>query len=77
MFYVDCYRFPPQKYILIKKMRHLVTHFFNLFSKAPKSDAFDDGDPAEFVRLGTVLDATELVVQLQAPRAGLAVAKLV
>lgn len=58
-------------------MRHPVTHFFILFSKAPESDAFDDGDPAVFIRLGAILDATELVVQLQAPRAGLSVAELV
>ena len=58
-------------------MRHFVTHFSIFFRKHAKSDAFDDGDPAVLVRLGAVLDATELVVELQAPRAGLAVAKLV
>ena len=58
-------------------MRHFVTHFFILFSRGLKSDAFDDGNPAEFVGLGAVLDATELVVKLLAPRAGFAIAKLV
>ena len=55
----------------------MVTHFLELFSKAIELKAFDDGRPTKFVGLGAVLDATELVVELQAPRAGRAVAKLV
>ena len=58
-------------------MHHIVVHFFKLFSKALESEAFDDSRPTEFVRFGAVLDTTELVVELQAPRTRFAIAKLV
>lgn len=58
-------------------MRHWVTHFFKIFEKLSKSESFDDCGPAKLVRLSAVLDATEFVVKLLAPRARFAVAKLV
>ena len=58
-------------------MRHIVTHFLKLFSKALELEAFDDGRPTEFIGLGAILDATEFVVKFEAPRAGFAIAKLV
>ncbi len=53
-------------------MRHNVAHFF-IQSRKHLSDTLNDGDPAKFIRLGAILDATELVVQLLAPRTWLAV----
>ena len=58
-------------------MRHIVTHFFDFAKVDRESDTLDHPGPAELIRLSAVLDATELVVKLQAPRTGFAIAKLV
>ena len=58
-------------------MRHCCDAFFCGKSKTFQLNPFDNGNPAVFVGLGAILDTTELVVQLETPRAGFAVAKLV
>ena len=58
-------------------MRHCCDAFFCGKSKTFRLNPFDDGNPAVFIGLGAILNATELVVQFEAPRAGLAVAELV
>ena len=58
-------------------MRHCCDAFFCGKPKTFRLNSFDDSNPAVFIGLGAVLDTTELVVQLQAPRTGFAVAKRV
>lgn len=54
-------------------MRQFLAHFFKNIKSFNLSDAFNDGNPAEFIGLGAILNATKLVVKLLAPRTWLAV----
>ena len=69
--------FSATKIHINKKCATIVTHFFEDNRKTFYLEAFDDSNPAVLVGLSAILDTTEFVVQLEAPRTRFAIAELV